>query len=55
MKRSMFSEEQIIGILKEQEAGMPTAEVAKYPASRSCCSNACISASSVPLVVSRLR
>ena len=27
MKRSMFSEEQIIGILKEQEAGMPAAEV----------------------------
>ncbi len=27
MKRSRFSEEQIIGILKEQEAGMPTVEV----------------------------
>jgi hypothetical protein len=24
MKRSRFSEEQIIGLLKEQEAGMPT-------------------------------
>jgi putative transposase len=29
MKRSRFSEEQIIGILKEQEAGMPTAEVCR--------------------------
>ena len=28
MKRSTFSEEQIIAILKEQEAGMATAEVA---------------------------
>ena len=27
MKRSRFSEEQIIAILKEQEAGMPTADV----------------------------
>ena len=27
MKRSRFSEEQIIGILREQEAGMATAEV----------------------------
>jgi putative transposase len=27
MKRSRFSDEQIIAILKEQEAGMPTAEV----------------------------
>jgi putative transposase len=27
MKRSRFSEEQIIAILKEHEAGMPTAEV----------------------------
>ena len=27
MKRSRFSEEQIIGILKEQEGGMPTVEV----------------------------
>ena len=29
MKRSRFSDEQIIGILKEQEAGMPTAEVCR--------------------------
>ncbi len=26
MKRSRFSDEQIIAILKEQESGMPTAE-----------------------------
>jgi len=29
MKRSRFSEEQIIGILKEQEAGIPTVEVCR--------------------------
>jgi putative transposase len=29
MKRSRFSEEQIIGILREQEAGRPTAEVCR--------------------------
>ncbi|MGB3317331.1 MAG: IS3 family transposase [Albidovulum sp.] len=29
MKRSRFSEEQIIGMLKEQEAGMPTADVCR--------------------------
>ena len=29
MKRSGFSEEQIIAILKEHEAGMPTAEVCR--------------------------
>lgn len=29
MRRSRFSEEQIIGILKEQEAGMPTADVCR--------------------------
>jgi putative transposase len=29
MKRSRFTEEQIIGILKEQEAGMSTAEVCR--------------------------
>ena len=29
MKRSRFSEEQIIGILKEQEAGVPTTEVCR--------------------------
>jgi putative transposase len=29
MKRSRFSEEQIIAILKEREAGMPTADVCR--------------------------
>lgn len=29
MKRSRFSEEQIIGMLKEQEAGMSTADVCR--------------------------
>lgn len=29
MKRSRCSEEQIIAILKEQEAGMPTADVCR--------------------------
>ena len=29
MKRSRFSEEQIIAILREQEAGVPTAEVCR--------------------------
>ena len=29
MKRSKFSEEQIIGMLREQEAGSPTAEVCR--------------------------
>ena len=29
MKRSRFSEEQIIGILREQEAGEPTADVCR--------------------------
>ena len=29
MKRSRFSEEQIIGILREQEVGAPTAEVCR--------------------------
>ncbi|WP_343808523.1 transposase, partial [Paenochrobactrum glaciei] len=27
MKRSRFSDEQIIGMIKEQEAGTPTAQV----------------------------
>jgi putative transposase len=29
MKRSRFSEEQIIGVLKEQEARMPTVEICR--------------------------
>ena len=29
MKRSRFSDEQIIGILKEQEAGVPVAELCR--------------------------
>lgn len=29
MRRSRFNEEQIIGMIKEQEAGMPTAEVCR--------------------------
>lgn len=29
MKSSRFSDEQIIGMIKEQEAGMPTAEVCR--------------------------
>lgn len=29
MKRSRFTEEQIIGMLKEQEAGIPTADVCR--------------------------
>ena len=29
MKRSRFTEEQIIGMIKEQECGMPTAEVCR--------------------------
>ena len=29
MRRSRFSDEQIVGILKEQEAGTPTAEVCR--------------------------
>lgn len=29
MRRSRFSEEQIVGILKEQEAGAPTADVCR--------------------------
>jgi putative transposase len=29
MKRSRFTEEQIIGILREQEAGVPTADVCR--------------------------
>lgn len=29
MKRSRFSEEQIIAILKEQEAGVPTADICR--------------------------
>ena len=29
MRKSRFSEEQIIGMIKEQEAGLPTAEVCR--------------------------
>ncbi len=29
MRRSRFSDEQIIGMIKEQEAGMPTAEICR--------------------------
>ena len=29
MRRSRFSEEQIIGMIKEQEAGVPTADVCR--------------------------
>ncbi|MGJ5619259.1 transposase, partial [Sulfitobacter sp. MF3-043] len=29
MKKSRFSEEQIIGMIKEQEGGVPTAEVCR--------------------------
>lgn len=29
MRKSRFTEEQIIGMIKEQEAGMPTAEVCR--------------------------
>lgn len=29
MKKSRFSEEQIIGILKEQQAGLPVAEICR--------------------------
>ena len=35
MKRSRFTEKQIIGILKEQEAGLPTAEVCRKHGSSS--------------------
>ena len=30
MKKSRFSEEQIIGILKEQQAGLPVAEICRH-------------------------
>ncbi len=41
MKRSRFSEEQIIAVLKKQEAGMPTADVLDEPqTSRFATSNA---------------
>lgn len=29
MKKSLFSEEQIIGILKDQQAGLPVAEICR--------------------------
>ena len=31
MRKSRFTEAQIIGMIKEQEAGMPTAEVCRSP------------------------
>ncbi len=31
MKKSRFSEEQIIGILKDQQAGLPVAEICRPP------------------------
>jgi hypothetical protein len=33
MKKGRFSEKQIIGIFKQQEAGVKTADLAKYMAS----------------------
>ncbi len=36
MKRTGFSEEQIIGMIKEQESGIPTAEVCRKHRARSC-------------------
>ena len=37
MRKSRFSEAQIVGMIKEQEAGMPTADVCrKYAPSRLC-------------------
>ena len=39
MKKSWFSEQQIIGILKEQEAGMPVAELCR----KHCISDAIVS------------
>ena len=35
MRKSRFSEAQIIGMIKEQEAGMPTADVCRNPNFRS--------------------
>ena len=35
MKRSRFTEEQIIGILREQETGVATAEVCRHKGDRS--------------------
>ena len=34
MRQSRFTEAQIIGMIKEQEAGMPTAEVCRRPGLR---------------------
>jgi putative transposase len=33
MRKSKFSEEQIIGVLKEHQAGLPVAEICRRPGS----------------------
>ena len=34
MKQSRFTEEQIMGVLKEEEAGVPVQEISRKPGSR---------------------